>query len=133
MCSTTGEDPDKDAQIKDRLRGEAYFLRAWWHFELLRMYGGKSADSKALEVPVADHYISYEEASENGMFIRPSYQATVDFICNDWILPWNFFRLPYSGSDQISGDTQIRACHKRGCCRSEKPGTSLQRQPCNAG
>ena len=101
------EDPDKDAQIKDRLRGEAYFLRAWWHFELLRMYGGKSADGKALGVPVADHYISYEEASENGMFIRPSYQATVDFICNDLDLAMELLPASYSGSDQNFGDTQI--------------------------
>ena len=101
------EDPDKDAQIKDRLRGEAYFLRAWWHFELLKMYGGKSADGKALGVPVADHYISYEEASENGMFIRPSYQATVDFICNDLDLAMELLPASYSGSDQNFGDTQI--------------------------
>lgn len=101
------EDPDKDAQIKDRLRGEAYFLRAWWHFELLRMYGGKSADGKALGVPVADHYISYEEASENGMFIRPSYQVTVDFICNDLDLAMELLPASYSGSDQNFGDTQI--------------------------
>ena len=33
-------DPEVDKQIKLRLEGESYFLRAWWHFELLKMYGG---------------------------------------------------------------------------------------------
>ena len=27
-------DPEVDKQIKLRLEGESYFLRAWWHFEL---------------------------------------------------------------------------------------------------
>ena len=35
-------DPEVDKQIKLRLEGESYFLRAWWHFELLKMYGGKA-------------------------------------------------------------------------------------------
>ena len=100
------EDPEKDAMIKNRLRGEAYFLRAWWHFELLRMYGGKSADGKALGIPLADHFFSYEEASDNGEFIRPTYQATVDFICSDLDLAMELLPASYSGSDQNFGSTQ---------------------------
>lgn len=100
-------DPAVDASIKDRLRGEAYFLRAWWHFELLRMYGGKGADGKALGVPLADHFFSYEEASDNGEFFRPTYQATVDFICSDLDKAMELLPASYSGSDQNFGDTQI--------------------------
>ena len=100
------EDPEKDAMIKNRLRGEAYFLRAWWHFELLRMYAGKSADGKALGIPLADHFFSYEEASDNGEFIRPTYQATVDFICSDLDLAMELLPASYSGSDQNFGSTQ---------------------------
>ena len=39
-------DPEVDKQIKLRLEGESYFLRAWWHFELLKMYGGKAKNGK---------------------------------------------------------------------------------------
>lgn len=76
-------DPEVDKQIKLRLEGESYFLRAWWHFELLKMYGGKAKNGKALGIPLADHFISQDEAAQNGEFLRPTYQATVDFIVND--------------------------------------------------
>ena len=33
--------------------------------------------------PLADHFISQDEAAQNGEFLRPTYQATVDFIVND--------------------------------------------------
>ena len=46
-------DPEVDKQIKLRLEGESYFLRAWWHFELLKMYGGKAKNGKALGIPLA--------------------------------------------------------------------------------
>ena len=75
--------PEVDKQIKLRLEGESYFLRAWWHFELLKMYGGKAKNGKALGIPLADHFISQDEAAQNGEFLRPTYQATVDFIVND--------------------------------------------------
>ena len=54
-------DPEVDKQIKLRLEGESYFLRAWWHFELLKMYGGKAKNGKALGIPLADHFISQDE------------------------------------------------------------------------
>ncbi len=100
-------DPEKDKQIKQRLQGESYFLRAWWHFELLKMYGGKAANGKALGVPLADHFISEEEAAKNGNFIRPTYQATVEFIVTDLNNAIDLLPAAYSGDDLEFGTTQI--------------------------
>lgn len=99
-------DDSIDAAIKNRLRGEAYFLRAWWHFELLKVYGGKCADGVARGIPHADHFISVEEASDNGLFVRPTYQATVNFICNDLDKAMELLPMTYEGTDQYVGATQ---------------------------
>ena len=52
-------DPEVDKQIKLRLEGESYFLRAWWHFELLKMYGGKAKNGKALGIPLGVESVLY--------------------------------------------------------------------------
>lgn len=39
-----------DITLKSRLRGEALFMRAWAHFELIRFYGG-AYDANALAMP----------------------------------------------------------------------------------
>jgi hypothetical protein len=100
-------DENIDKQIKQRLRGEAYFLRAWWHFELLKVYGGKASNGKALGVPLADRFFTQEEAAKNGEFIRPTYQATVDFIVNDLNSAIELLPDAYSGGDAQFGDSQI--------------------------
>lgn len=105
MYNRTDEEIDK--RIKLRLKGEAYFLRAWWHFELLKMYGGKAVNGKALGVPLADHFFTQEEASKNGEFIRPTYQATVDFIVNDLSRAIELLPNGYQGDDLEFGTTQI--------------------------
>lgn len=100
-------DPAIDKQIKLRLEGESYFLRAWWHFELLKMYGGKAKNGKALGIPLAGHFISQEEAAQNGEFLRPTYQATVDFIVNDLNKAIEMLPSVYQGDDLEFGTTQI--------------------------
>lgn len=86
-------DPEVDKQIKLRLEGESYFLRAWWHFELLKMYGGKAKNGKALGIPLADH-----------LFRRMRPRRTVNFFVllirqqsilslTIWIMPSSYYRM----------------------------------------
>jgi SusD family. len=96
-----------DKQIKQRLKGEACFLRAWWHFELLKLYGGKASNGKALGIPLADHFFTQEEAAKHNDFVRPSYQSTVDFIVNDLDSAMVLLPNAYSGDDLQFGTTQI--------------------------
>ena len=115
-------DPEVDKQIKLRLEGESYFLRAWWHFELLKMYGGKAKNGKALGIPLADHFISQDEAAQNGEFLRPTYQATVDFIVNDLDNAIELLPNVYQGDDLEFGNTQIGRAKM---CIRDRPESAL--------
>ena len=59
------------AGLKDRLLGEAYFLRAMYHFRLVRIFGG---------VPIADRVIKIQSDWQQP---RASEEATYSFIETD--------------------------------------------------
>ncbi|MCT4586864.1 MAG: RagB/SusD family nutrient uptake outer membrane protein [Carboxylicivirga sp.] len=56
---------------KDELLGQAYFMRAWFHFEIIRRVGGMPYISRVLD--------TYEDMD----FERPSYRACTDSIVAD--------------------------------------------------
>lgn len=60
-----------DDELKDRLLGEAYFLRAYYYHQLVRYYGG---------VPLIDR--AYE-LDEDYSVERNTYEQCVDFILSD--------------------------------------------------
>ena len=45
-------DAVRDAAYRDRLKGEAYFLRAWIHFDLLRRFAGIDEKGELLGIPL---------------------------------------------------------------------------------
>lgn len=99
--------PQTDASIKKNLKGEAYFLRAWWSFNLLQRYGGKSVNGKALGYPIITHFLSDKEGRDLESFSRNTYQECVRQIildCDSAIA-----RLPftYTGADAIIGITKL--------------------------
>ncbi len=65
-------------QIEQRLSGEAYFLRAYCHSQLLRHYGGPASDGRILGVPLVTEYTDYDPKLE-----RSTYEETVDQIIAD--------------------------------------------------
>ncbi len=60
----------RDVLHKKRLKGEAHGLRAWYKWQLLQFYSGKTSDGRLLGFPIIDNIIS------------PS---------DDWKLPRNTF------------------------------------------
>lgn len=86
-------DPEVDKQIKLRLEGESYFLRAWWHFELLKMYGGKAKNGKALGIPLADHFISQDEAAQMVNFFVLLIRQQSILSLTIWIMPSSYYRM----------------------------------------
>lgn len=100
-------DEEKDAAYKKRLRGEAYFLRAFWGFRLLQHYGGKTDNGQALGYPLALHFITEEEASQLTSFERDTYQACANQIMNDCDEAMKCLPLKYEGSDPVVGATEI--------------------------
>lgn len=101
-------DKDKDAAYKKRLRGEAYFLRAFWGFELLKQYGGKTADGIALGYPLAIHFITEKEAANPQSFQRNTYEECAEQIMNDCDEAIANLPAAYSGSDPVLGVTEVR-------------------------
>lgn len=100
-------DKEKDAAYKKRLRGEAYFLRAFWGFQLLQQYGGKTDDGRALGYPLALHFITEEEAEQLTAFERNTYQECAEQIMKDCDDAIENLPLSYSGSDPVLGATEI--------------------------
>lgn len=47
----------EDAAIRKRCQGEAYWLRAWWCYDLLQRFGGLSDAGEALGYPIVTCYI----------------------------------------------------------------------------
>ena len=45
-------DKEKDRLLKERLKGEAYFLRAWVEFDLLRRYSGIDGSGQLMGFPI---------------------------------------------------------------------------------
>ena len=89
---------------KTKLAGEAYFLRAYWGFQLLRIYGGKTNSGKALGYPIVLRFITLEEASNPKNFVRNTYQECVDQIVADCDSAIAKLPVIYSGADAITGD-----------------------------
>ena len=75
--------PDEDALLKVQLRGEAFYLRAWWGFYLLQHYGGRTSDGQALGYPIVTEFVTPEMASDYSWIKRASYEDCVKQICAD--------------------------------------------------
>lgn len=96
-------DPARDKAMRDRLRGEAYFLRAWWGFDLLQKFGGLTNDGKALGYPIVLN--SMEPGNFNNLS-RNTYEECVAQIAADCDSAIKYLPNVYSGSDGIVGATQ---------------------------
>lgn len=100
-------DSTSNAKTKQRLKGEAHFLRAFWHTELLKVYGGKGANGLALGIPLAKKYVTQQEAAIFENFKRATYSQTVDFIIADIDSAIALLPELYTGGSDIDGTTQI--------------------------
>lgn len=101
-------DVDKDAAYKKRLKGEAYFLRAFWGFRMLQQYGGKTEDGRALGYPLALHFITEEEAANMVSSLeRDTYQKCAEQIMADCDVAIECLPTQYSGDDPVLGATEI--------------------------
>ncbi|MFI3304713.1 MAG: RagB/SusD family nutrient uptake outer membrane protein [Rikenellaceae bacterium] len=76
---------DSDIGERYRLIGEAYFLRAYFTFDLLKIYGGKGTSGKAMGVPIVTEFTDRETGEDilaDG-YVRPTYQETIDQVISD--------------------------------------------------
>lgn len=74
-------DEEVNKEFKKRLKGVAYFLRAWWGSELLRIYGGIADDGEALGYRIVTE--TAQTIDPDLEYQRDSYEACVKQILKD--------------------------------------------------
>lgn len=96
-----------DARYKERLKGEAHFLRAYWGFRLLQVYGGKTETGEALGYPIQISFVSEEDAANLQITNRDSYEACVNQIIDDCNVAIELLPEVYSGDDPVTAAANI--------------------------
>ena len=94
--------------LKNRMRGEVHFFKAYYYFYLLRHFGG---------VPILEHSV---ELSEFGKIPRASYTETLDYIIKEFQEAINLLpeRSQYAASDldALPGALHAPIWHASRCC-----------------
>lgn len=101
-----------DSLFKRRLKGEALFLRAWWGFQILQQYGGKTSAGEALGYPILLKTLTDEEAREMDV-ARNTYEECALQIMRDCDSAYSMLPLQYSGADNINGVTGLGRADQR--------------------
>lgn len=96
-------DSETDAAYKKRLYGEACFLRAWWTFQLLQYYGGKTEDGRSLGIPLANRFISEDELAGYASRERNTYEECVLQILSDCDEAIANLPAVYTGTSVVTG------------------------------
>ena len=91
--------PTNDQKYRNRSKGEAYFLRAWWQMELLRNYGGLAADGKALGYVIVTRTFAENELDAANAIPRSDFEACVQQILADCDTAFQYLPLQYSNAD----------------------------------
>lgn len=86
-------DPKVNLQTFYFTLGEAYFLRAWYEFQLLQKYGGIAPDGKAYGFPISKKYLV---AGDELDLSRNTYMECVDQIASDCDSAAKYLPLIYS-------------------------------------
>ena len=98
-------DLSKNALYRDRLKGEAYFLRAWCEFDLLRRFAGYDSDNNLLGVAIVTKVIP---ADDIPLLPRDSYVDCVTQIMNDLDTALNAgLQQSYEGASDILGSQNL--------------------------
>jgi len=66
--------------VKNRLQGEAFALRAWFEWDLLQKFGGKSADGQMLGFPIVTDFV---DVNSDINYTRNTYDECVAQILRD--------------------------------------------------
>ena len=86
------------------LKGEAFFLRAWYQFDLLQKYGGKASDGRALGYPITRKYLT---VNDNLDLPRNTYEECALSISADCDSAARYLPLVYSKASGLITDGLI--------------------------
>lgn len=93
--------PTVNLQIFKFTLGEAYFLRAWYEFQLLQKYGGVAPDGKAYGFPISKKYL---EVGDDLDLPRNTYIECANQIAADCDSAAKYLPLIYSKASGIIPD-----------------------------
>lgn len=97
----------QDQLKRDNLKGEAFYLRAWWSFHLLQSYGGKTAGGESLGYPIVLRSSTVEEAVDLESVKRDTYEACAAQIIKDLDSSLVYLPFKYTGSNPTTGAQNI--------------------------
>lgn len=83
------------------------FLRAWWGFQLLQQYGGKSNNGIALGYPIVTRTPTEAELNSVKDISRNTYQECVYQIVADIDTAVAYLPVKYAGSSSVTGITGL--------------------------
>jgi len=75
-------DAESNAKLQKALQGDAYALRAWYLYDLLKFFGGRSTDGQMMGVPIFTEPIDPADA-DLSQVSRATYQECVEQILRD--------------------------------------------------
>lgn len=96
-----------DSTYKAQYYGEAHFLRAYWEFQLLKVYGGKSADGIALGFPIRTSFVDEAAASDFANIKRNTYAECAQQIYADCDTAAKYLPVAYTGDNVVTGATMF--------------------------
>jgi len=103
-------DPELNEQMTKRSTGEAYFLRAWYQFELLSRFAGIDESGKLMGYPIVLNPLPEDQLAN---IVRSPFDDCVDQILSDIEESLNY--LPeeqYSSNDVVLGEQQVGRAYK---------------------
>ncbi|KXX69107.1 RagB/SusD family nutrient uptake outer membrane protein [Flammeovirga sp. SJP92] len=92
----------RNANYKKRLYGEAHFLRAYYHFNILKRHGGKAINERILGIPVITSNVS-----NTTVLPRNTYEEVVAQILKDTEIAIENLPLEYTGDDVDFGESNV--------------------------
>jgi starch-binding outer membrane protein, SusD/RagB family len=96
--------PERNLAIHKLIKGEVYFLRAYYHFELLRKFSGKASNGELLGFPLVLENYSFENIPN---LQRAPFADCVNQILTDCDIAFEQLEDQYSGPDPVTGDGSI--------------------------
>lgn len=96
-------DESTDKLLRNALQGDAYGMRAWYMYDLLKTFGGRSTSGELLGVPILDEAVGIGEMDASKLS-RPSYAECVKHILADCDSAAKY--LPYANRDFLTSETQ---------------------------
>lgn len=93
---------DRNDRVIRRYYGDCYFLKAWYEWELLKVYGGEATDGRILGFPIINEILANEEYMEQE---RNTYEECVAQILADLDTAAKYVPYAYEGLDSDIGAT----------------------------